>query len=68
MTFLRDFFDESFLSKGRGGSLGLLNFRKCLFLTLKKDFFAEKHTKKSPNLLLKKNRYWRFNTRYFSRL
>ena len=44
LAFFRHFFDKLFLNKGRG-SLGLLNFQKCVFLALKYDFFDVKRQK-----------------------
>ena len=41
MTFFRHFVDKLFLNKG-GGSLGLLNFQKFVYLALKYDIFDEK--------------------------
>ena len=52
MTFL-GIFDKLFLNQGGGESLGLLKFRKCLFLTCRNNFFAEKHRKKSQSLQLR---------------
>ena len=52
---LGEFFDDLLLgifltncsSIRGGGSLGLFNFQKCVFLALKYDFFGEKKAKKS---------------------
>ena len=44
MTFFRHFVDKLFLNKG-GGSLGLLNFQKWVFLALKYNLVGEKRQK-----------------------
>ena len=51
------------IPKGEG-SLGLLNFQKCVFLALKYDFSAKK-TIKIQIFSIDDTRYWGFDTPYF---
>ena len=67
MTFFRDFFDELFLDKGGGKSGALILPKMCVF-DLRNNFFRKKTKQKPFQKNIVYTQYWRFNTRYCSRL